>query len=56
MLDPADLLRWGAWRSLAGARCDPEIPAAPGLYRIRRMGRDDPDYIGQTPGDMTREH
>jgi hypothetical protein len=54
MATPADLLRWGAWRPLAGASRDPEIPQLPGLYRIRRMGRDDLDYIGQTGmGTMT---
>ena len=54
MVDPADLLRWGGWRPLATASRDPEIPHRPGLYRIRRMGRDDVDYIGQTGmGTMT---
>jgi hypothetical protein len=48
MADPTDLLRWGAWRPLAGASRDPEIPHLPGLYRIRRVGRDDLDNIGQT--------
>src|SRR5215211_5229790 len=54
MVNSADLLRGGAWRPLAGASRDPEIPPSPGLYRIRRMGRDDLDYIGQTGmGTMT---
>jgi hypothetical protein len=54
MIDPAELLQWGAWRSLATASRDPEIPPTPGLYRIRRVGRDDLDYIGQTGmGTMT---
>src|SRR5215218_4642994 len=54
MVDPADLLRWGVWRPLATASRDPAIPPAPGLYRIRRIGRDDLDYIGQTGmGTMT---
>ena len=54
MLDPPDLLRWGVWRPLAGASRDPEIPHLPGLYRIRRMGRDDLDSTGQTgTGTMT---
>ena len=48
MVDPADLLQWSAWRPLASASWDPEIPHFPGLYRIRRIGRDDLDYIGQT--------
>jgi hypothetical protein len=54
MVDPADLLRWGLWRRLATASRDPEIPHLPGLYRIRRVGRDDLDYFGQTgQGTMT---
>jgi hypothetical protein len=54
MADPTDLLQWGAWRPLASASRDPEIPPRPGLYRIRRVGRDDLDYIGQTGiGTMT---
>jgi hypothetical protein len=54
MVNPADLLRWGDWRPLVGASRDPEIPHLPGLYRIRRIGRDDLDYIGQTGmGTMT---
>lgn len=48
MTAPRELLRWTAWRPLPGAGRDPEIPQLPGLYRIRRVGRDDLDYIGQT--------
>jgi hypothetical protein len=48
MVDPADLLRWTEWRPLATASRDVVIPPTPGLYRIRRVGRDDLDYIGQT--------
>jgi hypothetical protein len=48
MVTPSDLLRWGSWRPLATASRDPEIPHCPGLYRIRRVGRQDLDYIGQT--------
>jgi hypothetical protein len=54
MVNLADLLRWGAWRPLAPGSRDPEIPHLPGLYRIRRVGREDLDYIGQTGmGTMT---
>jgi hypothetical protein len=54
MIDPDDLLQWRGWRPLATASRDSEISATPGLYRIRRMGRDDLDYIGQTGmGTMT---
>jgi hypothetical protein len=48
MRDPSDLLHWTEWRTLQGASRDPAIPRVPGLYRIRRVGRDDLDYIGQT--------
>ncbi len=54
MVDPADLLRWGPWVPLAEAGRDSRLPAAPGLYRIRRVGRNELDYIGQTgAGAMT---
>jgi hypothetical protein len=43
MVDPADLLRWGPWVPLAAAGRDPAIPPAPGLYRIRRVGREELD-------------
>ncbi len=48
MLDPGELFHWTDWRPLRGVSRDPAIPALPGLYRIRRIGRTDPDYIGQT--------
>lgn len=48
MTDPTELLSWGDWRPLARASRDPAIPRTPGLYRIRRAGRGDIDYIGQT--------
>lgn len=48
MVDPHSLLSWTPWRPLMGISRDPEIPGAPGLYGIRRVGRDDLDYIGQT--------
>ena len=54
MVDPADLLQWGAWRPLTGASRDLDIPPTPGLYCIRLTGRDELDYIGQTGmGAMT---
>lgn len=43
-----DLLVWTPWRPLRTAPSGPVIPRLPGLYRIRRMGRTDVDYIGQT--------
>jgi hypothetical protein len=45
---PANLLQWSGWRPLGTASRDPEIPHSPGLYRVRRVGRHDLDYIGQT--------
>jgi hypothetical protein len=54
MVNPADLLRWGAWRPLGATSRDPKIPHLPGLYCIRRIGREDVDYISQTGmGTMT---
>ncbi len=46
--DPAVLLMWSAWIPLEGCWRGVTIPTQPGLYRIRRAGRDDLDYIGQT--------
>jgi len=43
-----DLLAWTPWIPLFGAPTDRAIPRSPGLYRIRRVGRTDVDYIGQT--------
>jgi hypothetical protein len=54
MLDSADLLQWGEWQPLAGASRDTEIHPTPALYRVRRVGQDDLDSIGQTGmGTMT---
>ncbi len=54
MVNLTDLLRWGAWRPLKSASRDLEIPHAAGLYRIRRVGRNELDYISQTGmGTMT---
>ncbi len=41
-------MAWESWHSLEGCWRTGDIPALPGLYRIRRAGRDDLDYIGQT--------
>ena len=54
MADQPDVLLWSGWKPLATASRDPEVPPSPGLYRIRRIGRTDLDYIGQTGmGTMT---
>jgi hypothetical protein len=47
-------LAWTEWRPLNGAWKGSLVPTTAGLYRIRRAGRDDLDYIGQTgSGTMT---
>lgn len=43
-----DLLAWTPWIPLLSAPNDRVIPRSPGLYCIRRVGRTDVDYIGQT--------
>jgi hypothetical protein len=45
--DPAKLC-WLPYHSLEGAGRNKSFPVEPGLYRIRRIGRTDLDYIGQT--------
>jgi hypothetical protein len=40
-------LNWSTWRPLTICWTDTQL-ASPGLYRIRRVGRSDLDYIGQT--------
>jgi hypothetical protein len=53
-LDPAALLVWSPWQPHEGCWLGTSLPNAPGLYRIRREGRRDLDYIGQTgSGSMT---
>ena len=48
MLDLTTIYDWSDWNALDNAPLAADIPALPGLYRIRRRGRDDLDYIGQT--------
>jgi hypothetical protein len=46
---PAVLRQWSGWRDLRGAGRDRQIPAGPGLYRIRRPGGEPGlEYVGQT--------
>src|SRR5262249_43372727 len=40
-------LSWSPWRPLAACWADRDLNL-PGLYQIRRAGRDELDYIGQT--------
>ncbi|WP_434424144.1 GIY-YIG nuclease family protein [Nannocystis pusilla] len=39
---------WGPWLPLEGCWLGQTTPDRPGLYRIRRAGRADLDYVGQT--------
>jgi hypothetical protein len=41
-------LSWSTWLPLQGANKNLSIPPLPGLYRIRRVGFDGLDYVGQT--------
>ncbi|MCP3104355.1 hypothetical protein LZ198_36375 [Myxococcus sp. K15C18031901] len=43
-------LDWSPWQPLEGAGKNAALSTRPGLYRIRRSGRHDLDYIGQTGG------
>lgn len=54
MLDLSAVFIWSAWYPLEGCWRGRTIPQRAGLYRIRRTGRTDLDYIGQTGmGSMT---
>jgi hypothetical protein len=47
-------LTWSMWSSLAGVWRGATVPNVPGLYRVRRVGSNRIDYIGQTgAGGMT---
>lgn len=39
-------LPWSAWQPHEERRLRDRLPRLSGLYRIRRVGRDDVDYIG----------
>ena len=45
--DPTSL-SWLPYHPLEGAGRNKTVPIEPGLYRIRRVGRTDLDYIGTT--------
>ena len=52
--DTQALLDWAPWIPLAGCWRGGAVPSVPGLYRVRRVGRRDLDYLGQTgAGGMT---
>lgn len=50
MLHLEELFTWSEWHPLENCGRETSIPTTPGLYRIRRCGRSDIDYIGQTGG------
>jgi hypothetical protein len=48
------VIDWGPWLSLKGCWLGRTVPDRPGLYRVRRTGRVELDYVGQTGlGGMT---
>jgi hypothetical protein len=50
----SDHIRWSSWYPHEGSWLGTLLPDRAGLYRIRRSGHDDLDYIGQTgSGSMT---
>jgi hypothetical protein len=54
MPEPHASLDWSDWLPLQGAGHNRRVPRRPGLYRIRRVGREEVDYLGQTgTGGMT---
>ncbi|MBD2560710.1 MULTISPECIES: hypothetical protein [Nostoc] len=54
MLQVEQIFSWSSWQPLNGCWRGSLIPNLPGLYRMRRVNRDDLDYIGQTgEGTMT---
>jgi len=54
MLQVEQIFSWSSWQPLNGCWRGLLIPNQPGLYRMRRVNRDDLDYIGQTgEGTMT---
>jgi hypothetical protein len=40
--------RWSDWIPLRGAGRNQQVPALPGLYRVRKMSGPEIDYVGQT--------
>ncbi len=48
MISDPTRLSWLPYGPLDGAGRNKAFPIEPGLYRIRRVGRTDLDYIGQT--------
>lgn len=48
------LKAWSAWVPVEGIGQNRQVPATPGLYRIRRVGFRGLDYVGQT-GNSLRE-
>jgi hypothetical protein len=50
---PVVLEHWSYWIALRGAGQNQQVPARPGLYRVRRkMNEQEIDYIGQTGASL----
>lgn len=49
---PTVLTNWSEWVPLREAGRNKTVPSHPGLYRIRRVGFDGLDYVGQTGGKL----
>jgi hypothetical protein len=47
-------LPWTAWRPLKGSAAERGFPDQPGLYRVRRAGQPQLDYVGQTGRPVRR--
>jgi hypothetical protein len=47
-----ELFSWSPWQPLLGSSRNREIPASPGLYRVRVAGTGEVVYIGQTGNSL----
>jgi hypothetical protein len=54
MIDTSNALVWSGWQPLLNCWRGGKVPARPGLYRLRRVGQESLDYLGETgAGSMT---
>lgn len=53
MIEVEQTFSWSPWQPLDNSWRGSLIPRRPGLYRIRRIGRDKLDYIGETGRTLT---
>lgn len=54
MLQLSKVYNWSLWQNWDNCWRNGSIPAMPGIYRIRRTGHEDLDYIGQTSSSLRR--